>query len=343
MKILILGRNEFRASGFYSQDWIDAFEDLYPCKKYGPGYQGYCQEDDIFQIIRNLYPGGNGPDLIVCNSSWDSKSEDSVDPHPGLGLDNIRDIPKVYFLNKEYKNLDLRVEYANKNKFDAVVTVNERLTTMTDQILCPVWVIPFAVNLKRFNKKGQRKRYDFGFTGSLHSAHLKERSIAKRKILKPSYHERLSNLNWYNRPRRSASVSELNQFDIFWQEFGSKNLLGRSALPIGDKYTQFLPKFHAFLNTRSAAGIINPRFFELMASGAVNVCPVEREEYNGMFIDGVNCIYIDVNEEGFVKELAKILENKARLAKIAENAFSMIQEHTYQRRVEELMKNVRSI
>ena len=83
---------------------------------YGPNYQAYNPQHTIDDVVK--ISGFPKVDLLFFSAGWDSdESLETVDPHP-----NIRpaetDIKKFYLLNKEYKKLDLRLEYAQKSNFD---------------------------------------------------------------------------------------------------------------------------------------------------------------------------------------------------------------------------------
>ena len=43
---------------------------------------------------------------------------------PEINFLDVENIKKVYFLNKEYKKLNLRFKYIKENSFDCVVTVH---------------------------------------------------------------------------------------------------------------------------------------------------------------------------------------------------------------------------
>ena len=106
--VLIFSKNyENYSSGFYHQDIIDSFFELCDVYIYGPGYPDYSSKDSLQDILSKKNISLKNLDLVVFSTSWDDDgSVDNVDPHPNIDVSSL-DIPKIYFLNKEYKKLDL--------------------------------------------------------------------------------------------------------------------------------------------------------------------------------------------------------------------------------------------
>ncbi|MFC5078916.1 hypothetical protein VTH8203_01466 [Vibrio thalassae] len=340
MNVILLSKNysEYK-SGYYHADIVGSWVSQTNCFVYGPGYSNYDSSDEISDVIKKSGFKRQEIDLIVFSTSWDEDDrEDTVDPHESISVSEYEDIKRVYYLNKEYKKLDLRFEYIRRQNIDVVVTVHPEYKNWEKETGIKFIKSHFAVNLERFNYNNEKKKYDFGFTGGLHLNHLDYRSKVKMEIFKEQSVKVKSNRGLDGIINRGVIKEKYRDYDIYWAEFGAKNILGKSLLPSGEKYANFLRKFNSFLNTPSAIGIFNTRFFELMASKTLILCP-RVEEYDGLMIDGVNCVMFNPDMSDFEDILKKSKMENYRTP-IVENAYRMVKEHTYERRVLNILENI---
>lgn len=362
MEILILSQNfERYTGGYYHQDWINSFKSLFSCDVYGPGYERYNIEDTIYDVFSKY--GNKKYDLIVASSSWDKpgqKQQDGdVNIHPNIDL-SLVNIPKIYFLNKEYINIDAKLAYAKKQRFSLILTVlnQEKYQPWYDDLGIPFLQVPFAVDLNRIVLT--KKKYDFSFSGALHSNYTDLRFLVKKEIFKSnqsllqkcllylvkkiapsknwdflnSLNKLPSNLGFprflnYNMNPVKKQFKEIN---VYWAErhpisygFNLKNLL-----PFGNSYFRLISSSKSFLCTLSAEGIIGPRFYELMASKTLIICP--KGEYDGLLQDGYNCIMYE-NPVEIIDLINKVVTDNVFAERITENAYKNIDDHTYDFRV----------
>jgi glycosyltransferase involved in cell wall biosynthesis len=367
MKVLILSQNfEFYTGGYYHQDWINAFSKLHECDIYGPGYPLYDSADsidDVFSKFNNKY------ELIVASTSWDKpgqlQNDGDVNIHPNIDLSNINNIPKIYFLNKEYINLDSKLAYAVENKFNYILTVlNQNKFSMWEKKTNIKFIqTPFAVDFQRVTLG--RDNYDFSFSGALHSSYTDRRYLVKKEvfnskqsILQKSLFKICSAIfpkkNWdflssglrlpsnIGIPRilslhRNPITRKAQHLKIYWAErhIISKDYRMKDLLPFGKEYFELLSSSKTFLCTLSAEGIIGPRFYELMASRSVIICPVD--EYDGLLIDGYNCVMYK-NESEIVDIITELKADDNRCNMITDNAYSTVQSHTYETRVSNIIE-----
>ena len=339
-KVILLAKNyENYTSGYYHNDWVKAFRKLTNCFVYGEGYPGYDKKDTINDVIAKSPFSKSEIDLIVCATSWDVDNRtDTVDPHPDIDLSKINDIPKFYFLNKEYKKLDLRFEYIRKNKFDSVGSVLwYKLEEWEEKLGVRFIHTPFGVNLERFKDFKLPKKWDFGFTGSLHKSHTDMRFKVKKELFKESAINQLSTHGLSRLIKGNPLKKKYKKYRIFWAEFGAKGLFFRSLLPAGEKYAKFLNQFKVFLNTPSALGIINTRFYELMATKTLIFCPESR--YYGEFLkDGENCIMFKEDMSDFEDKLKITIEESELRRKIVERNSKNIYKFTYENYLKRILK-----
>lgn len=336
-KAIVLSKNfEKYRSGYYHQDLVDALENNLDTYVYGPGYGSYNKEDSIEDVILKSPFKYDDIDYIIVSTSWDDdESLLNVDPHPNINLEKIKNIKKIYFLNKEYKKLELRFEYCRKNLFNVIYTVhpNARLWSLEQEL--NIEQLHFGIKLDRFKHKNEYKSIDFAFTGSLHSNHLDYRSLVKNEIFRPERLHTKANKEWRNILRKVIK-NKYQSYNIYWAEFGARDILGRNLLPFGDEYGSFLKKTTMMLNTPSAAGIFNTRFFELMASKTLILCP-KSDNYNGLLVDRVNCLMYESDMSDFNEIFTEGMENISLRELIVDRAFEDVLKHTYDARVKSIL------
>lgn len=338
-KIIILSKNyENYTSGYYHQDIVDAFQAQANCYLYGEGYPNYNNADDINNVISKSSFDKSNIDLIACSTSWDVDfSMEMVDPHPNIDLSNIGSIPKVYFLNKEYKKLDLRFEYIKKQKFDLVCTVHPNAENWQQKIGYKFLLLPFGISLNRFKDFGLEKIYDFGFTGGLHKSHIDSRILVKKEIFREDAFEQKANHGLPAFLKPNPIKKKYQKYNIYWAEYGARNFNMRSMLPSGKQYAKFLNQFKVFLNTPSAVGIMNTRFFELMATKTLILCP-RSDMYMGILEDGKNCVMFNPEMSDFQERLVACIDDGDFRKKVVENASKGIVLHSYINRIKRLIE-----
>lgn len=328
MKIIILTKNyENYLSGYYHHDINQAFMKKGKCYLYGPGYPDYSKEDTIQDVIIKSPFSKSNLDLIIVNTSWEAKDANIVesDPHPKINLREL-EIPKVFFLNKEYKKLKQKLEYAKKNRFDLVCTVLHNYKNWAEQTGLNFIQLPFGVNLDRFNDFKLPQKYDFGFTGTLHQNHIDVRFRIKKKLFKDSV-----------RPNPKLLYNEFKKYNIFWSEWKARNILRRVLLLSRTKYPKFLNSFKVFLSTPGPINIIGTRYFECMATKTLLLCP-ESEYYNGLFKNRYNCLMFKKDLSDFKEKFHNALDDNSTRERIVRNAYQeVITKHTYNKRIEKVL------
>lgn len=340
MNIIILTKNyEEYASGYYHHDINKAFMKKGNCYLYGEGYPKYNKNDTIQDVIAKSPFDKEEINLIVVGTSWEEQDPniEESDPHPNINLGKVN-IPKVFFLNKEYKKLDKKLEYAKKTRFDVVCTVHHSWEEWARKTGLSFLHLPFAADPGRFKDYGLPKKYDFGFTGGLHRSHTDIRYRIKCRLFRNS--EIKSNVGMAAIFNRNPIQEEFKEYRIYWAEWGARSLLGKSLLPTGIKYARFLNSFRAFLSTPSALGYIGTRYFECMATKTLLFCP-KSEHYNDMFRDGYNCMMFKKDLSDFAEKLHNILSDDNQRRMIIENAHQdFTSKHTYEKRIEKVLNIV---
>lgn len=372
MKALLLSQNyRHYTGGYYHQDWVNALSQVLDCDIYGPGYDNYDSKDSLDDVCSKFGSCVFDYDLIIMSSSWDRPGQDHndgrVDIHPAIKLNDIGKVKKIYFLNKEYINLEAKLEYAEDQGVDLIVSVLpyrwfvEKGIKLKSAFLC----LPFAVDFDRIVTSSVK--YDFGFTGALHASYVDERWLVKKEV----FSERASLLqrllykfgstawpakNWdflssgYHLPSnkglfRLISVGNplskaAKKHSIYWAERHplSKTISGQNLLPFGEAYFRLLAQCSAFLCTRSADGIMGPRFYEVMASGSVIICPTGN--YDDLLVDGENCLMYRSSKE-VIPLVSLLINDKDLRLDLVKNAMRTVQSHSYKARVADLFSFIK--
>lgn len=338
MNTIILTKNyEKYISGYYHHDINQAFMKKGNCYLYGEGYPRYNKSDTIQDVIAKSPFDKEEINLIVVGTSWEEQDPniEESDPHPNIHLGKVN-IPKVFFLNKEYKKLDKKLKYAKNNRFDLVCTVHHNWEEWATKTGLSFLHLAFAADAERFKDYGLPKKYDFGFTGALHRSHTDIRYRIKCRLFENP--EVKSNVSMEALFKRNPIQEEFKEYRIYWAEWGARGFPWKSLLPTGIKYARFLNSFKAFLSTPSGAGLIGTRYFECMATKTLLFCP-QSEHYNNMFKDGYNCVMFREDLSDFAGKLHYVLSDDRQRERVIENAYQdFISNHTYDRRIGKVLK-----
>lgn len=348
--ILLSYNVEGYRSGNYHQDLIDAASEHFNCFVYGPAfpqpgyvsYPDYDETDTIDDVIRKSGWHASEVDVIICGTHWDkfgqTRENKQVDPHPNINLSSVA-CRTIYFLNKEYINLDEKLAYARRNEFDIIATVMPE-ETFRDWDVHPTTKIiqsHFGINMDVFQySDAQNRKYDLSFTGSLHEQYTDKRRLVKNTLF--NYQNFPTNRGPFAFFMPGAVISkEFNHLNIYWAEWSkrwSRGWDGKTLLPSGDAYGKLMRDSTLFFNTLSAAGIFGTRFFEVMASGSINLCP--RDNYYGILHDDENCVMYDHPAE-LKDRIDGLLAQPAKLRRIMENGHQTALGATYENRLSELL------
>lgn len=334
-KIIVLTKNYERyISGNYHMDLLRALEKKFEVYKYGEGYPNYDISDTINEVINKSGIAINDLYAVVVSTTWEDEREEvsSSDPHPNIDLNNLL-CKKLFFLNKEYKKIDYKLDYIKKNRFDLVITVLPERTYKEWEVKTGIKFMQshFGINSEEFKDMNIQRKYDFTFTGNLHVKYTDKRIKVKKELF--------DNKTIKSNIGRSRIINVVNpikkeyrHLNIYWAEWGAKSVLGHSLLPTGKEYVKLMNESKVFLSTLSADGILGTRFFEIMATKAVLFCP--EDDYYGVLQDGVNCIMYKQDMSDFKQKLFNILQDNNYREEIVNRAFLFAKKQTYEERIE---------
>lgn len=323
----------------YQQDVMDAFSKHAQVYFYGPGFIGYDKNDSIGDVVAKV---SFNPDVVILGHAWLCDNEGSeVDPHPRLKLSQTT-LPKVVILNKEYTNIDAKLEYIKRGKFDFGFTHhhNTKRYSFSSDTKFIFW--PFAYDPQRFKYFKNGKTIDLGFSGILQNLNKNaKQSDIRLRIMK---HLFLTFLEVPLDKRR-----RFKQMKIFWNSICRKKsgrylsaLLGKRKHLTNAEYAKLIQNSKIFINTLSPVGLLSPRFFECMASGSLVFCE-ESELYQNIF---PNDVYVAFKSDlsDFDQKLFHFLNNDVDRNKIIEKAYDFVKtKHTWSKRVTDLLNTVGKI
>jgi len=296
-------------SSYYQHQFPLALMKVHQVFMYGPGYEGYEPKHTVDDVLK-LSPFE--PELICVGAGWERDDHPTeFNLHPDIRVGDVS-IPSCIILNKEYKKLDQKFQFVVDNKIQIVFTAHHDHSRWQDQLGVRFIHFPFAVDANLFKDYGEPKRYDFGFSGSLHTHWIDLRLRVKQKLYwrarfkHPRY--------WFKR--------------IYWGEWDSGH-------KTGEDYARLMNSSRMWLATPGAIDLVGTRFYEVMAVKSLLFCnrsPV----YDGLFEDGQHCVMFAPDLSDFEEKLFYYLRQEEERQAIVSKAYRHVRErHTWDKRVEE--------
>ena len=266
MRILYLSKNisNYKAAN-YHKEFLNALSKVTSLFVYGPGYSYFDSKKTVDDII-NLY----GPfNCIFIGHSWLHDGQQiQIDPWPQSGLLKTS-YKKFIFLNKEYTNLDKKLSWIKKNKFDCVFSHHHNCQVWQSKIKTHIRFLPFAYNDKYFLYSETKKKYDLAFSGVLQNSHgNKVQSDVRIRILKRLYYTVFDIPLFKKKKYRHLSIFWNSIPTTFIGQILSKIFKTYSFLDI-KTYAQIQKNSKVYLNCKSPLNLISPRYFENIASGCL--------------------------------------------------------------------------
>lgn len=309
--VIFLTKKIPKEGGSYHYDIIRTFQELHNTFLYGPRFNYYDGNDSIYDIIEKA---GFSPDVIVIGT---------VEINYQINYQGFREIniPKILFLNKEYRGLKQKLQFIKDNNILLVSTVLNRETHLKwkKSTGASFVHVPHAADYNRFKPLELKREYDFGFCGSLHK---KKHGIFSRKIVK----EYIFN---------QTDISK--RYNILWKDDENPD-----EFFYGNNYVEALNRCKIFLATRSAAGIIGLKFYELNGTKTLIMCP--EDNYDGIFEDAINCVMYKTDLSDFEEKLSFYIDNPGEREVMVDRAYNIAKKnHTWENRLEMIFDKLEEI
>ena len=337
MNIIFLTKNmENYDASSYQMDVIKALKKKSKVFLYGPGYKYYNYKDSIDEIEKK---SGIRNDFIIFGHSFLSDSHNKFnDPLPNLDTQNSRKLPKIAILNKEYVNLEHKLNYFKSKKVQLCFThhhQNQKYEKFTG-IKFIFW--PFAVDFEKFNLKNIKKKYDLSFTGILQNLNLNaDQTDLRLKIMKLFYFS-IADINLFKKNKYS-------EYHIYWNSIPRyalsrhiKNLFFKKKRLNDSEYVSLLNTSRVFLNTLSPVQLISPRYFECLASNSIILC--EKTNLYSNIFDQKYYVEFENDLSNFEEMFSEALL-KSRDTEYLSKAKNYVQKnHTWDIRISYLIDNL---
>jgi spore maturation protein CgeB len=306
--------------GIYYEQFRSALINQADVFLYGPGRPNYSKKHNISDILY-IYKEYNNclPDLILFGYGWEndtSMGSDCSVQECELGAENIN-IIKAFILNKEYKNLDQKLNFISKNKIDVVYTAHHNFDEYSKITKTVFYQLPFAANKNIFKNYELEKTIDIGFSGNMFN-----KGVYKDTNIMGDYFQ-----NIREKIYTELQKSKYKNLNIWWNSNSGQYLYGQ-------EYGKLINSSKIWLNTPSAIKIVGTRYYEVIASKTLLFCRECDVAYEGLgFEDGQTCVTFKSDLSDFEEKLFYYLKNEDAREKIVSRAYKMfIENHTWQHR-----------
>lgn len=337
MKIIYLSKNmsDYKAA-MYQNDMMEEFRKHAEVIFYGPGFKNFDPKEKI-KITINKF---GDADLLIVGHAWLlDKPGSTVDPYPDLCLQDCP-IPKVIILNKEYTNLNEKLNWIKKNNFLCGFSHHHNIDFYEKKSNVSFKFIPFAFNENLFAKTNEKiKDIDFSFCGLLkNDYHNSEYTDARILTMKRLFHC-IDDIPVLKK-------AKYKNYTFFWNAIPRKVFVRKIATLTkkyyrlsNRDYASLQMRSRAFLNTLSPLGLVGPRFFENIASKTLVFC---EESNNVKNIFPSECfISFKSDFSDFDEKFEMAISDSVERSKIIESAFDLaFTQHTWKFRVNNMIKTI---
>ena len=269
MKIIILGPDyKDYAAASYQYEFINEL------KNKSDKYFHYSKTDHI-EIKLLIAKAKFIPDIVFYNHGW-------LSDNPNITLSTYTKligswpnshIKHIIFLNKEYTNLNEKLEEIRRYKFDLIFTHLHNFPSFNKTNIKSVF-LPLACSNKNISRdriiKLKDRKYDLFFSGILQNWNFKESQSDLRKKIQRELFYCISDFP-------VVKKLKYKNLKIYWKPFYKnriKNIL--SNFLHGKRLNQIdyfnkLANAKCVLHTSSPIGIISTRIFEALGSGSIGL------------------------------------------------------------------------
>tara|TARA_B100001027_G_scaffold216877_1_gene194795 strand:+ start:1507 stop:2535 length:1029 start_codon:yes stop_codon:yes gene_type:complete len=335
--ILYLTENMDNYSGAsYQKDVINSLSNKFEVNLYGPGYENYVDDENLDVVLEKTKKDIKA---IIFGHSFlsDSINTRTLQNFGNYSLSQIN-IPKIGILNKEYVNLEKKLNFFKENKFDLCLTHHHLAHEYKDRTGVKFLFWPFATSSK-FLCKESNKMVDVGFSGTLQNQFHKHSDL-RSKVMKVFFHTLFNvpirkkgefkniNIVWNSKPNNLFS-KVVNKFIRYYKHLNDED------------YKRLLKESKIFINTLSPADLISPRYFECMASKTLILCE-KSKLYKKIFPDGT---YIEFSDEKSLIDIIRhYLDDDMARNEITLNAQKFVEKnHFWEHRIELLKHEIDSL
>lgn len=321
----------------YQNDFLEEISENYNVFPYGPGYNYFKKKLDFNDICKI---SNKKIDLVIFGHTFLSDQENKYTSIiPNLNIYKIKNIPKIFVLNKEYVNLKFKLNFIKENNFNLCITHHHEFKKYEEFTNSKFIFLPFAIKKDIFsNIKSKNKIYDIFFSGILQNKNkLANQNDTRIKVMN-KFFVSFNDIPFYKKKK-------YRNLNIYWnsiprgriQNMIIQNILKRKRLSYSD-YTNVMHKSKIVLNTLSPVKLVSPRYFETMASKAVVLC--EKNSIYKEFINEEYLVSFDNNLLDFDSRLnfaIELSQDKIYLDKMFKY---VLNNHTWKNRINLLKSHI---
>ena len=344
MNILILLKSLLGYKGaFYQSDIIKSLQINNNVFFYGPGYKDYNTNDTAETIIQKT---NVKIDLIIFlhNSIQEDKSNlFSFFPN----FENIN-ITKIYFLNKEYMNLNKKINFARENKINYIITHHHKNKLYENMSGVKCFFMPFAVSKKYLiinYTKFKNRPIDIFSSGQIYNHQQIKNSYYyaynKLPLYKEFYHMTFSvpikkKKKYFDKEIKFFPDYQGHPFYRKWlYRLKSRNL--NAAKIDSNEYYEYLGSSKICFTALSSMDLVTPKIFESMMVGTLTFSN-SSEIYKHPSLQLEDYLVQFKDKEDFSSKINHYMYNPNQSQEIIDKAHkNCIENHTWEVRIEKLM------
>ena len=214
------------------------------------------------------------------------------------GLKSLK-IPVVCMLHKHLSLLEEKLQFCKINNIDILVDSHITYRQHGEFINSKSFRCWFTADSNIYYPRPVEKKYDIGFSGADHGGD---------KIKGPTNDLR----------NRVKAVLQKTDYNLFWNS--TRDLSYRISSV--EDYATKINESRIWLATTGPSNDISPRYFEVMLSKTLLLCNNMPYEYEGVFIDGENCVMFENDLSNLTEKLDYYLNNQNEMNRIIENAYN---------------------
>ena len=309
----------------------NVLSDNYPYKYYGDLYRElrlshnvYVYQDVVTNITEILHRHKhNNIDCVVFGLGYFAQKDSQVFSEI-VGMRELS-IPKIAYFHKPQTMLNEKLNFCKINNFDLFVDSQITYKKHGEIANCDSLRLPFVASEKEFYPRQVDKLYDVGFSGTMRLITPEGKVEGPTRDLRDRIYDKISMKNEYN---------------LYWNAHNSSS----DRISSIDAYATKINQSKIWLATTGPTKDISPRFFEVMLSKTLLFCNDMPYEYEGMFIDGENCIMYRNDLTDFDEKLDYYLNNEDERNKIISSAYNdAIKRYTWKCMADKLVSKIRGI
>lgn len=241
-------------------------------------------------------------DLLIIGFGYTDTGGKKPNELHNLMVNNIN-IPVFIILNKEYDAIEKKLDWCKLMKPKAILTVHHDYKKYSEITKLPCHRIMWSIDDSLFKAYEKDYDYDLFYSGVIR----KEQTDNYRRLIITEL-KKLKNYKLNINARYEENNYKGNILDAI-------------------TYAKLLSKSKICFTSTSAGDLVNPRFFEAMATNrAMILCnKMDKIVYEDMLIDGFNCIMFD-SVEDFIVKFKYYIEHEEERIKIVNQAYKYFNE-----------------